>query len=56
MLRSYFPKSTDLSVHTREEIAAVQAGLNDRPRRVLGWDRPAERLATLLGPPPALRR
>ena len=56
LLRAYFPKSTDLSVHTPEEIADVQAGLNDRPRRVLGWDSPAERLATLLGPPPALRR
>ena len=56
MLRDYFPKSTDLSVHTAEEIAAVQAGLNERPRRSLGWDSPAERLATLLGPPPALRR
>ena len=56
LLRAYFPKSTDLSVHTPEEIADVQAGLNDRPRRVLGWDSPAERLATLLGPPPVLRR
>jgi IS30 family transposase len=56
LLRAYFPKSTDLSVHTREEIADVQAGLNERPRRVLGWDSPAERLATLLGPPAVLRR
>jgi len=56
MLRDYFPKSTDLSVHTAEDVAAVQAELNARPRRVLGWDSPAERLATLLGPPPVLRR
>jgi IS30 family transposase len=56
LLRDYFPRSTDLSVHTVEDLAAVQAGLNDRPRRVLGWDSPAERLATLLGPPPPLRR
>ena len=56
LLRDYFPKSTDLSVHTPEDIAAVQTGLNDRSRRVLGWDSPAERLATLLGPPPVLRR
>ena len=48
MLRDYFPKGSDLSVHSPEEIAAVQAGLNERPRKVLGWDSPAERLATLL--------
>ncbi len=57
LLHAYFPKSTDLSVHTPEEIADVQAGLNERPRRVLGWDSSAERLATLLrSPPSGLRR
>ncbi len=56
LLRDYFPKSTDLSVHTAEDSAAVQAELNARPRRILGWDSPAERLATLLGPPSVLRR
>lgn len=56
LLRAYFPKSTDLSVHTAEDVAAVQVELNARPRRVLGWDSPADRLATLLGPPSVLRR
>ena len=56
MLRAYFPKGTDLSVHTADEIARVQAGLNVRPRRVLGWDSPAERMATLLGSPSVLLR
>ena len=56
LLRAYFPKSTDLSVHTAEDVAAVQAELNARPRRVLGWDSPADRLATLLGSPSVLRR
>jgi IS30 family transposase len=56
LLRDYFPKGTDLSVHTAVDIARVQAELNARPRRVLGWDSPADRMATLLGPPSVLRR
>lgn len=56
MLRDCFPKGTDLSVHTAVDIALVQTELNDRPRRILGWDSPADRLAMLLEPPSALRR
>ena len=56
MLRDYFPKGTDLSVHTAVDIALVQAELNQRPRRILGWDTPADRLAMLLEPPSVLRR
>lgn len=48
LLRQYFPKGSDLSTHTPEHLAAVAAQLNRRPRKTLGWDTPAERLATLL--------
>jgi IS30 family transposase len=56
LLRDYFPKSTDLSVYTADDIAQVQAELNLRPRKVLGWDCPADRLATRLGSSSVLRR
>ena len=45
LLRDYFPKGTDLSAHTAEEIGRIAAEVNDRPRRTLGWQRPAELFA-----------
>ena len=56
LLRDYFPKGTDLSVHSADEIARVQAELNSRPRRILGWESPADRMAMLLASPSVLRR
>ncbi|MFD7568895.1 IS30 family transposase [Streptomyces tendae] len=48
LLRQYFPKGTDLSAHTPEHLQTVAAELNSRPRKTLGWETPAERLAKLL--------
>ncbi len=48
LLRQYFPKSSDLSVHSPADLEYVAQQLNDRPRKTLGWDTPAERLAMLL--------
>ena len=48
LLRQYFPKATDLSVHSPEELARVAAELNGRPRKTLNWRTPAEALNALL--------
>ena len=44
LLRQYFPKGTDLSRWGADEIEAVAAALNSRPRKTLGWKTPAEAL------------
>jgi IS30 family transposase len=48
LLRQYFPKGTDLSIYSADEISAVAAALNARPRKTLGWKTPAEALDELL--------
>jgi hypothetical protein len=41
-LRQYFPNGTNLRVHTAEELTAVDARLNDRPRKILDWRTPLQ--------------
>ena len=48
LLRQYFPKGTDLSRHSPDDLAAVAAALNSRPRKTLGWKTPAEALDEFL--------
>jgi len=48
LLRQYFPKGTHLGAHGVDELAAVAAALNGRPRKTLNWKTPAEALDALL--------
>ncbi len=48
LLRQYFPKGSDLSVHDQAHLDAVAAELNDRPRQTLGWMKPSEALAKIV--------
>lgn len=58
LLRDYFPKGTDLRIHSVDHLRAVEDELNSRPRLVLDGCTPAERFAVLLASanPSVLRR
>ena len=47
LLRQYFPKGTDLSQHSADHLDFVAAQMNRRPRKTLGWLRPAQALGRL---------
>jgi IS30 family transposase len=52
LLRQYFPKGTDLSMHSATDLEAVALNLNTRPRKTLGWRTPAEALDQFLSSTP----
>jgi IS30 family transposase len=48
LLRQYFPKSSDLSIHSHDDLERAAAELNDRPRKRLGFRKPIELIGPLL--------
>ena len=48
LLRQYFPKSTDLSIHSQHDLDQAAYSLNTRPRQTLEWMTPSEKLAEAL--------
>jgi IS30 family transposase len=48
LLRQYFPKKTDLSIHTQEHLDQVAKDLNERPRKTLNFETPADSLQSVV--------
>ncbi|MGH2710041.1 MAG: IS30 family transposase, partial [Actinomycetota bacterium] len=52
LLRQYLPKGTNVAVHSQEELDAIAARLNTRPRKTLEYETPAARLAQIVASTP----
>ena len=48
LLRQYFPKRSDLAPFSQDDLDAIAAELNDRPRQTLGWRSPSQVLDAAL--------
>jgi IS30 family transposase len=48
LLRQYFPRGTDLSQHSQAHLSSIALRLNQRPRKTLGYETPADRLRAVL--------
>lgn len=50
LLRQYLAKGSNLATHDQADLAGIAQELNGRPRKVLDWDTPTERMTALLSP------